>query len=145
MNANGILWGLRALSVIAAVVLAVLFLGPFTPLLDVLRVSDLQAHAAIFFSVTAVLLMLWPRQPGVVLASAVFAASAALEIAQGFTGRGPSLADLAANASGIVIGLFAVLLVRSAQPLAVHGIVRSASGARTTVPPVAAASVGQTL
>lgn len=114
MTARETLWLLRAVSILPAVGLIGLFLGPVTPAIERLGLSDSHAHILAFFCVTSAVLMLWPRHPRWGLALAVFAASGSIEVAQAFTGRGPEFMDLGANAVGISMSLVAVVLVQVA-------------------------------
>lgn len=114
MTAREILWLLRAVSTLPAVGLIGLFLGPVTPAIERLGLSDGQAHILAFFCVTSAVLMLWPKTSRWGLALAVFAASGLIEIAQASTGRGPEFMDLAANAVGIAMSLGALALVKGA-------------------------------
>ncbi|WP_157072331.1 VanZ family protein [Brevundimonas bacteroides] len=126
MTTREIIWLLRAVSLLPASALVGLFLGPVTPVVERLGLSDSQSHALAFFTVMSGLLILWPRQQVWILALVAFAVGGAIELAQGFTGRGPSFADLAANAVGISMGVFIFIVVHRAIKVGNH-IVRRMS------------------
>ena len=105
MTPNRIVALLRIGAVVAACGLTLLFLGPFTYLVDVFHVTDKEAHAMVFFGVTLGLFAIAPRWRRTDLALAALAFGVVIELAQGFTGRSVSLTDLAANAVGILAAL----------------------------------------
>ena len=105
MTPNRLVALLRVAAVFSAIGLTVLFLGPFTYLVDVFHVTDKEAHALAFFGVTVGLFAIAPRWRRMDLALAALAFGVLIELAQGVTGRSVSLSDLAADAVGILAAL----------------------------------------
>lgn len=105
MTPNQLVALLRVAAVLSAVALIVLFLGPFNYLIDVFHVTDSEAHALIFFGITAGLFAIAPYRRRTDLALAALAFGVLIELAQGLTGRSLSLLDLAANGAGILAAL----------------------------------------
>lgn len=103
---------LRAGAVVSAIGLTVLFLGPFTYLVDVFHVTDKEAHALIFFGVTLTLFAVAPNWRRTDLALVALGFGVLIELAQGLTGRSVSLMDLAANTVGILAALLPGLVER---------------------------------
>lgn len=102
MTPNRLVAMLRAGAAVSAIGLAVVFLGPFTWLVDVFHVSDKVAHATVFFGVTLTLFAIAPKWRRTDLALTALGLGVLIELAQGLTGRSVSLLDLAANATGIL-------------------------------------------
>ncbi|MFC5345617.1 hypothetical protein ACETK8_14920 [Brevundimonas staleyi] len=96
---------LRVAAVFAAIGLTILFLGPFTYLLDVFHVADKEAHALIFFGATLGLFAIAPTWRRTDLALAALAFGVLIEVAQGMTGRSMSLMDLTGDGVGILAAL----------------------------------------
>lgn len=105
MTPNRLIALLRLTAAVAVIGLTILFLGPFTYLLDVFQVSDREAHALIFFGVTVGLFAIAPRTRRTDLALTALGLGVLIELAQGLTGRSVSLLDLAANGVGILAAL----------------------------------------
>lgn len=105
MTPNQLVAVLRVVAVFCVIGLTVLFLGPFTYLVDVFHVTDKEAHALAFFGVTVGLFAIAPTWRRTDLALAAFAFGVLIEVAQGFTGRSVSLLDLTADAVGILAAL----------------------------------------
>ncbi|WP_309630353.1 hypothetical protein [Brevundimonas sp.] len=105
MTPNRLVALLRICALCSAVCLTILFLGPFTYLVDVFHVTDKEAHALAFFGVTLGLFAIAPRWRRTDLALAALAFGVLIELAQGLTGRGVSLTDLMADGVGILAAL----------------------------------------
>ena len=105
MTPNRLVALLRVCALCSAVGLTILFLGPFTYLVDVFHVTDKQAHAFAFFGVTLGLFAIAPRWRRTDLALAALAFGVLIELAQGLTGRSVSLMDLMADGVGILAAL----------------------------------------
>ncbi len=105
MTPNRLVALLRVSALFAAIGLTVLFLGPFTYLVDVFHVTDKDAHALAFFGVTVALFAIAPRWRRTDLALAALAFGVLIELAQGLTGRSLSVTDLMADGVGILVAL----------------------------------------
>ena len=105
MTPNRLVAILRAGAAVLAIGLTVVFLGPFTWLVEVFHVTDKEAHALIFFGVTLTLFAIAPKWRRTDLALAALGFGVLIELAQGLTGRSVSLLDLAANMVGILAAL----------------------------------------
>lgn len=105
MTPNRLVALLRVCALFSAVGLTILFLGPFTYLVDVFHVTDKEAHALAFFGVTLGLFAIAPRWRRTDLALAALAFGVLIELAQGLTGRSVSLTDLMADGVGILAAL----------------------------------------
>ena len=112
MTPNRLVALLRVCALCSAVGLTILFLGPFTYLVDVFHVTDKQAHAFAFFGVTLGLFAIAPRWRRTDLALAALAFGVLIELAQGLTGRSASLSDLMADGVGILAALLPGLVER---------------------------------
>lgn len=96
---------LRVGAILSGIALTILFLGPFTYLVDVFHVTDKEAHAFAFFGVTLGLFAIAPRWRRADLALGALAFGVLIELAQGLTGRSVSLTDLMADGVGILAAL----------------------------------------
>lgn len=105
MTPNRLVALLRVAALFSAIGLTILFVGPFTYLVDVFHVTDKEAHALAFFGVTVGLFAIAPRWRRTDLALAALAFGVLIELAQGLTGRSVSLLDLTADGVGILAAL----------------------------------------
>lgn len=105
MTPNRLVALLRVCALCSALGLTILFLGPFTYLVDVFHVTDKEAHGFAFFGVTLGLFAIAPRWRRTDLALAALAFGVLIELAQGLTGRSVSLMDLMADGVGILAAL----------------------------------------
>lgn len=103
-------WAARIVLIVAVVVITDLALQPAPDLPSSLLGSDKIEHAAAFLALTIVSRLAWPQLAGWLIALLLLAYGFGIEAAQEAldAGRVASLADLAADAVGI-LGGFAVI------------------------------------
>lgn len=103
---------LRLAAVACALLLTVLFLGPFQGLERQVGLNDKAAHAIAFYGVALGLFAIAPHHRRTDLALAALAFGVLIELGQGLTGRSLSLADLAWDGAGILAALAPGLVER---------------------------------
>ena len=91
----------RAALVLGSATAAFLMLGPFQGAERLLLLSDKQAHAIAFFTLTSLSFLAAPRMRKMDLAFGALALGAAVEVAQLLVGRSGSVLDLSADAVGV--------------------------------------------
>lgn len=91
---------------------SVLMLGPFQGMEEHLGLSDKEAHAMAFYTLTTGLFLCAPRSRRTDLALAVFGFGALIEIVQGAVGRSMSLWDLMADGAGVAAALLPGIVER---------------------------------
>lgn len=91
----------RGLLCLGALVIVVLMLGPFQGAERHFGLNDFAAHAIAFYGLTALCFLAGPRLRRNDIALVLVALGAAMEVAQGVTGRSASFHDLAADAVGV--------------------------------------------
>ncbi len=94
----------RFLLIAATLVCVVGMVGPFKGVEKNFVPADKAAHFIAFYGLTALMMMAFPKNRRLEITLAAIALGAAIEVAQGFTYRGFSFSDLAAD----VVGAFAV-------------------------------------
>jgi VanZ family protein len=109
---------------LGAATVGVLLLGPFQGAERLVYLSDKQAHALAFFGLTMISFVAGARVRRGDLALALIALAAASEVAQFCVGRDGSLADVLADAAGVLLAW------APTQAMAVR------ARARAAVPPV---------
>lgn len=92
----------RVVGALGALVVAVLTLGPFQGLEQVVGLNDKAAHAIAFYGLAVMAFVVMPARRRTDLAVMVLAFGVAIEIVQGLTGRSASLTDLLADAAGVM-------------------------------------------
>lgn len=96
----------RTLLAVGGTVCVVGMVGPFQGVEEALIPWDKAAHFVAFYCLTALMYVAFPRRRRVDLTVAAIFAGAAIEIAQGLSGRDMGVGDMIANA----LGASAVLL-----------------------------------
>lgn len=91
----------RLIFVAASLGMAILMLGPFQGLEQMLGLDDKAAHAVAFYGVASGLFLIAPRQRRDDLALFVVAAAFAAELLQALTGRSVSIVDFLAGSAGV--------------------------------------------
>lgn len=91
----------RAALALGSAVAVFLMLGPFQGAERLLLLSDKQAHAIAFFTLTSLSFLAAPRVRKTDLALSALALGAAVEVAQLSVGRSASVLDLSADAVGV--------------------------------------------
>ncbi|GLK53096.1 VanZ family protein [Maricaulis virginensis] len=105
-------WAARIVLAVAVVVITDLALQPAPDLPGSLLGSDKIEHAAAFLALTVLARMAWPRLSGWLIAFFLLAYGFGIELAQDAldAGRVASLADLIADAVGILAGFALIRL-----------------------------------
>ncbi len=98
----------------------VLMLGPFQGLERSLGLSDKEAHAILFFTLTCGLFLVAPQRRRVELAAVALLIGVGIELAQGATGRSMSMADVAADALGVTAATLPGLIERLRHHVRAH-------------------------
>lgn len=92
--------------------MVVLLLGPFQGLEQHFGLSDKTAHAAAFYVLSLALFAALPGLRRTDLALGLLAFAAATEIGQTMTGRSGSIADFAADGTGVLIAVLPAMVER---------------------------------
>jgi VanZ family protein len=102
LTPNHVVTTARAVLVVGALTAAVLMLGPWPGLEQVLGLSDKAAHAIAFGGLVAVSFLAFPRMRRNDLALAAVLLGASVEVAQLFTAdRSGTISDLLADTAGV--------------------------------------------
>lgn len=96
----------RTLLAVGGTVCVVGMVGPFQGVEEALIPWDKAAHFVAFYILTALMYVAFPRRRRVDLTMMAIFAGAAIELAQGLSGRDMGVGDMVANG----LGAFAVLL-----------------------------------
>lgn len=102
----------RLLAALTVVLATVLMLGPFQGLERSFGLSDVVAHAIVFYLLTVIAFLVAPSSRRTDLWVMVIGFGIAVEIVQGLTGRSASLSDLMADAAGATAALVPGLVER---------------------------------
>jgi VanZ family protein len=107
-------WAARIVLAVSVVVITDLALQPGPDLPGSLLGSDKVEHAVAFLALAVLCRLSWPRLSAWLVAPLLLTYGFGIEVAQASltTGRTASLADLAADAAGLLAGLILVRLFR---------------------------------